>query len=111
WTAIAPMKSGRYGMGAAVLNGMIYVVGGYVAGGNYDPSFSNVEVYDPDTQGWTLIAPMKTRRYGMGVAVLNGQIYVVGGAEYAGEYFDIVERYDPRTNTWTTLNSLNYRRF
>lgn len=40
-----------------------------------------VECYNPNTNQWTMCAPMKERRYRPGAAVVDGKIYVLGGEE------------------------------
>ena len=37
--------------------------------------------YDPKANRWTNIANMNARRLGVAVAVLNNQLYVVGGSD------------------------------
>ena len=37
--------------------------------------------YDPQTNRWGKVASMGTRRLGVGVAVLNGFLYAVGGSD------------------------------
>jgi hypothetical protein len=59
---------------------------------------------------WVEKAPMPTARSDLGVAVVNGKIYAIGGTVLV--YQDAVrteskdvgvnEEYDPATNTWTT---------
>jgi N-acetylneuraminic acid mutarotase len=47
---------------------------------------------------WATKAPMHVARSGLGVAVVNGKIYAVGG--YNGKVLGINEEYDPKTDTW-----------
>src|SRR5439155_16355573 len=49
-------------------------------------------------------APMPTARHGLGVGVVNGILYAVGGAANndGSGFLNVVEAYDPSTNTWTT---------
>ena len=48
---------------------------------------------------WTTKTPMPTARYGLGVGVLSGGVYAVGG--YDGTTFlNTVEAYSPSSNTW-----------
>ena len=54
---------------------------------------------------WTTMEPMSSARGGMGVAVVDGKIYAIGGHDW-GNYFGINEMYDPATNTWTTKTSM-----
>lgn len=37
--------------------------------------------YDPQLNKWTKVASMSTRRLGVGVAVLGGYLYAVGGSD------------------------------
>ena len=37
--------------------------------------------YDPQTNRWSKVASMSTRRLGVGVAVLAGYLYAVGGSD------------------------------
>ncbi len=46
---------------------------------------------------WSPRAPMPTPRSRLGVGVVNGVLYAVGG-----DYIGTVEAYDPVTNSWTT---------
>lgn len=41
-------------------------------------------------------------------AVLDEEIYVIGGFNY--KYLSAVESYNPITNKWTTLASMNEKR-
>ncbi len=53
---------------------------------------------------WTQKADMPTARYLAGSAVVDGKIYVIGGApvkNYSGQT-KTVEEYDPAADTWTT---------
>ena len=55
---------------------------------------------------WTTKAPMPTARAQLGVAVVNGKIYAIGGendsATGGPNVLNVNEAYDPATNTWTT---------
>ena len=50
---------------------------------------------------WTTMADMPTGRLGPGVAVVNGNIYAIGGTGNGG-FLNTNEEYDPATNTWAT---------
>jgi hypothetical protein len=50
---------------------------------------------------WAIMEPMPTARAGMGVAVVDGKIYAIGGHNW-GNTSGINEMYDPETDTWTT---------
>jgi len=58
---------------------------------------------------WTAMAPMPTARCDVGLAVVNGKIYAIGG--WNGNYVAENEEYDPTTNTWTTKAPMPTPRF
>ncbi len=96
WTTKAPMATGRYDHEAVVLNGQIYVIGGYESS-----PLSSVEQYDPASDTWTTKAPMANARSNPQLAVVDGKIYAIGGS---------LEEYNPSTDTWTTKASMNTQR-
>ncbi len=52
---------------------------------------------------WATLKPMPTARAGLGVAVVNGKIYAIGGdRDGTVGWTGINEMYDPATDTWTT---------
>nr|XP_026655138.1 kelch-like protein 18 [Zonotrichia albicollis] len=62
-------------MGTVVLDGQIYVCGGY----DGNSSLNSVESYSPETNKWTTVTPMSSNRSAAGVTVFEGRIYVSGG--------------------------------
>lgn len=54
---------------------------------------------------WTSLAGMPTSRGGLGVAVVSGKIYAIGGSNDSGE-LAVNEMFDPATNKWTTKTSM-----
>ena len=97
WAVKADLAVKRPGLGAAVVNGRIYAVGG-ADGANV---FNTVEEYDPGTGAWSTKTPLPAARGFLGVVALNGKIYALGGWD-KNKYLDKVEEYDPATNSWTT---------
>ncbi|EEC00571.1 conserved hypothetical protein [Ixodes scapularis] len=65
--------------------------------------------YDPQTNRWTKVAPMSTKRLGVAVAVLGSYLYAMGGSDGTSP-LNTVERYDPRTNRWSSIASMGTRR-
>ena len=55
---------------------------------------------------WTSLAPMQEKRYGLGVAEVNGKIYAIGGYIGSGPFSNATEEYNPTTNTWTYKESI-----
>ena len=80
WTSGAPMKTPRVNCAAAVLNGMLYVLGG-TSGGDPSNTLSSVEIYDPKTGSWTSGPTMPTARFALGAAVMDGTLYAVAGRD------------------------------
>jgi N-acetylneuraminic acid mutarotase len=54
---------------------------GNVCDVNYGNVFICVFRYDPQNNKWNKVASMSTRRLGVGVAVLQGHLYAVGGSD------------------------------
>ena len=61
WELVAPMNMPRIGLGCAVVNRLMYAVGGY--DGNI--RLNQVECYNPEQNKWTFVASMKDSRSGM----------------------------------------------
>jgi N-acetylneuraminic acid mutarotase len=56
---------------------------------------------------WTSMSPIITARIGLGVAVVEGKIYAIGGGnDWISPYLGTNEMYDPATDTWTTKASM-----
>ena len=62
-------------------------------------TLGNVECYDPETDRWVVdvIPQMRYRRSGVGVAVLQGLLFAIGGYLEGKTSTDAVECYNPRT--------------
>jgi len=93
-------------MGVAVVNGVLYAVGGFIP---YVGAVGTVEAYDPATNTWTTKAPMQIPRDYLAAGVVNGVLYAVGGYVHPGGaqmQSDTVEAYDPVADTWTLKASM-----
>lgn len=88
---------------AALLNGRIYLIGGFSTTTNI-PS-SEVLVYDATRKSWSHAAPLPAPRGGHAAAVLDGRIHVAGGGNSRSTIADHSE-YDPATNQWRDLAPL-----
>jgi N-acetylneuraminic acid mutarotase len=96
WARKADIPTPRKYLSAAVVDGIIYAIGG--ATGQVD--LSAIEAYDPATDTWTKKADMPTPRSGLTAGVVNGKIYAIGGWVNNASV-STVEEYDPKTDTWT----------
>ena len=97
WTTKQAIPAPPFGDAVAVVNGILYAIGGVAPSSSGAVVSGTVQAYDPVSNTWTTKAPMPTPRLGFGVGVVNGILYTVGG-DAAGT----VEAYDPATNAWTT---------
>jgi N-acetylneuraminic acid mutarotase len=79
WTPRAPMPTSRAGIAVAVAKGRIVVMGGEGNDAVSSGVFQQVEAYDPATNTWSSLPPMKTPRHGTGAATVNDVVYVPGG--------------------------------
>nr|XP_010345712.1 actin-binding protein IPP isoform X2 [Saimiri boliviensis boliviensis] len=90
-----------------------YIEGGYtrLQGGRWSDSraLSCVERFDTFSQYWTTVSSLHQARSGLGVTVLGGMVYAIGG-EKDSMIFDCTECYDPVTKQWTTVASMNHPR-
>ncbi|XP_075621178.1 kelch-like protein 25 isoform X2 [Balearica regulorum gibbericeps] len=64
WSKAAPMLIARFGHGSAELENCLYVVGGHTAVAGVFPaspsvSLKQVEKYDPISNKWTMVAPLR----------------------------------------------------
>jgi len=98
WTTKGSIAVPRRDAELAVLDGTLYVAGGW----NTCTPYANLESYDPVSDRWTARTPMRTARGEHGVAALNGLLYVVGGHLDCDYHLTAsVEAYDPKTNQWS----------
>lgn len=105
WRPCSPMSVPRNRVGVAVMDELMYAVGGS-AGSEYHNS---VEHYNPELDTWTLIRPMHSKRLGVGVAVVNRLLYAIGGFD-GKERLKTVECYHPENNEWTFIPSMRIGR-
>ncbi|XP_014481560.1 PREDICTED: kelch-like ECH-associated protein 1 isoform X1 [Dinoponera quadriceps] len=105
WRPCSPMSVPRNRVGVAVMDGLLYAVGGS-AGAEYHNS---VECYDPDQDTWTSVKPMHIKRLGVGVAVVNRLLYAIGGFD-GKERLSSVECYHPENDEWTMVSTMKCSR-
>jgi len=119
WTTKAPMPTARHHLQTAVVDGKIYALGGRILGDGVQSedmdeassNFNRNEMYDPQTDSWTVLQPMLTKRSGFAAAVSSdGNIYVFGG-EGIGKVIDSVEKYNITLDKWTYEKPMPTGRF
>lgn len=120
WEQVADMPTPRTSAEVAVVNGTIYVCGGY---NGIDNRLVNlkfldvVEAYDPQNDTWARKQGMSGGRVDFGMGVVAGKIYSMGGYVHlldkepeAPWRIDLVEVYDAGTDTWMKRAKMQRRR-
>lgn len=101
WLPLASLQQKRYDMDAAVLDGQIYVVGGWA--GRY---LASVERYDPVTNSWRFVASLNVARWGHRCCTVNGSLYVLGGHSDS-KHLASIEKYDAQIDKWIEVSKNN----
>ena len=101
WSDLPPLPSARVYACAAVLDGCLFVCGGYGGG-----QLARVDKLCLRDQVWTTAAPLPSGLSGAMAVVQNGQLYVIGGYT-GGGYTDEILRYDGIGDTWAVVAALS----
>ncbi|KAA0719106.1 Influenza virus NS1A-binding protein -like protein B [Triplophysa tibetana] len=103
---LKPMHYARSGLGTAELDCKLIAAGGY----NREECLRTVECYDTKKDCWTFIAPMRTPRARFQMAVLMGQLYVMGGSNGHSDELSCGETYNPIADEWRQVPELRINR-
>ncbi len=107
WRSAAPLPLAVWRSSAAVVNGRIYIFGGFQfqvqRAFPFNPT-NRVFEYDPEANTWVEKARMNTLRGALSAVTLGGEVHVIGGANIAA--LATHEVYDPVTNQWRTAAGL-----
>lgn len=106
WSKAAPMMVARFGHGSAELDHMLFVVGGHTSlAGSFpaSPSVSlkQVEQYDPQTNKWTLVAPLREGVSNAAVVGAKNKLFAFGGTSVNRDKYPKVQCFDPCQNRWS----------
>jgi N-acetylneuraminic acid mutarotase len=100
WFRGANMPTPRTDFTGAVLNGKVYIIGGF---NNEGKTTDIVEFYDPETDSWGTAQHLPERLNHAAAASYNGKLYVIGGYRdgYGPKYAsDKLFVYDPLADIW-----------
>ncbi|KAK1897040.1 Ectoderm-neural cortex protein 1 [Dissostichus eleginoides] len=84
WSKASPMLVARFGHGSAELDHMLYV-----------------EQYDPQTNKWTLVAPLREGVSNAAVVGAKNKLFAFGGTSVNRDKYPKVQCFDPCENRWT----------
>ena len=99
WTTLAPMPLARQEISSAALDGKIYVIAGF---NNSGASTSDVQVYDPKTNSWSLATPLPIVNNHNAAAVAAGRLFSFGGVS------NRVFVYNPGANAWSEVAPMRF---
>ncbi|MBU0983863.1 MAG: hypothetical protein KKA42_08335 [candidate division Zixibacteria bacterium] len=110
WIDRTPLPEARQEIYPSVLEGKVYVVGGYTSSLAVS---ADVFVYDPEAGTWDTAAALPAPRHHCLTVPLDGKLYAIGG--YTGPSLPWIASadvwmYDPAINEWIAVASLNRSR-
>lgn len=111
WSQTKTLPVHRYGHKAVYLDGYIYIIGGFE---NFSPmnlekaSSRSCFWFEVSSGRWGIMAPLNNTRAYHGLAILDDNIYVVGGVDSANRLLSCLERYDKENDEWTKLSGELY---
>lgn len=94
WVTISRMPTPRQFFGSAMLDGMLYIVGGIA-----DAPLNVTEAYDIEEDRWEKVAELSSPRNGIALVAVDEYLFSIGGANT--ELVDTVEIYNPYYNFWS----------
>ncbi|XP_069822841.1 kelch repeat and BTB domain-containing protein 12 [Dendropsophus ebraccatus] len=120
WRSVAPLPIPLASHAVVTLNNKLYVMGGWTLQMDHpddepDRLSNRMLQYDPNTDKWKTMAPMKYSKYRFSVAVVNSEIYVLGGIGCIGpdkgqvrKCLDAVEIYNVDGDFWREGPAMPY---
>ncbi|XP_045706217.1 kelch repeat and BTB domain-containing protein 12 [Phyllostomus hastatus] len=112
WKTVSPLPLQLACHAVVTVNNKLYVIGGWtpqmdLPAEEPDRLSNKLLQYDPRQDQWTERAPMKYSKYRFSTAVVNSEIYVLGGIGCIGQdkgqirkCLDVVEIYNPDGDFW-----------
>jgi N-acetylneuraminic acid mutarotase len=98
WKQLPVTPTTRTENSAALLNGKIYVLGGFTPKG----ATTRVDVWNPTSNNWDIAVPLPQALHHTTAAVVNGKLYVIGGFESGfWKPVNTTYEYDPDLHKWS----------
>ncbi|KAL2080636.1 hypothetical protein ACEWY4_024429 [Coilia grayii] len=108
WQNKPSMLMPRCSHGMVEACGLIYVCGGSLGNNVSGRVLNNCEVYDPTTDEWRELCPMREGRKNHGLVAVGNRIYALGGQGSLGG-LDTVEYYEIGSNEWKAAAHMSWR--
>jgi N-acetylneuraminic acid mutarotase len=109
WQELPPLPEPRSSFDAAVLDGVIYVIGGWQLQGGSDSVWHKTAwKLDLNQQKpeWQAIPDPPFQRRALSVAAFDGKVYAIGGMQEEGGPSTRVDVFDPKTQKWSEAGNL-----
>jgi len=104
WRTVAPLPIALHHAAAAVVDGRLFVIGGYTGGRVRWSAVGTVFEYEPARNAWRGRAQMPTPRGALAVAALGGRVHALGGT--TDRVSNAHEVYDIAADRWTPANAM-----
>ena len=113
WEKRADMPTARGMTDAVVVDGKIYVLGGYtwrMAPGLAERYVRSIEEYNPKIDKWRKLRDMPMLRGWFATVAVDNEIYTLGGMnlENGLAYISDVDVYNPTVNRWQKIESMTH---
>jgi hypothetical protein len=105
WTSLSPMPTPRGGVAVAVVNNVLYAIGGISQLSTF-ACYDNVESYDPSTGVWTEETPYPFAGWLLAAVGIGNSIYVFGGSDCTDHASSAVWSYNTVTKVWSKVSTL-----
>lgn len=114
WQSVGPMTTERADHTSTLLNdGRVLITGGFKDAGSTFSELASAEVFNPNTNTFSLVGNMSTpRAFHTATLLSNGKVLITGGTKDGGNtILNSAELFDPQTNIFTSISNLNQKRF
>ncbi|HLU49691.1 MAG TPA: kelch repeat-containing protein, partial [Planctomycetota bacterium] len=103
WEELPPLPEPRSSHDAAVLDGKIFVAGGWTLSSSEKTWLETAWKIDPNAARpkWEAVPGPRVPRRAAALASAHGKLWLFGGMTRDGELSKAVEVYDPESKTWT----------
>ncbi|XP_041357130.1 kelch-like ECH-associated protein 1 isoform X2 [Gigantopelta aegis] len=109
WHRLPDLPTPRSGLSACIVRGALYIVGGRNNSPDGNMDSNALDMYDPMRNAWSPRTPMTVPRNRVGIGVIDGMIYAVGGSQ-GQTHHRSAEKYDPELDSWTMIAQMNTNR-